>query len=252
MQGASTSTQAAAGRDRDGAEVSSVQSGGTRPRLLDLYCGAGGAGYGYHLAGFEVVGVDVKPQPYYPFMCWRIDAIEALEAIIEKPQWFGHLDAIHASPPCQAFTVYGNNKAHVRDDHPDLVEPTRARLEKTGLPWVIENVPGAPLIDPITLCGTSFGIPVRRHRLFESNVELTSLPCDHERFTDRVYPGSSNRPNGRTVANIGEYRVPLEEQRRCMQIDWMPLAELSQAIPPVFTEHIGKQLLAHVRETVAA
>lgn len=230
--------------------MSMESSGGRRPRLLDLFAGAGGAAYGYHLAGFDVVGVDLKPQPYYPFTFIQGDALEILDAWT----WENELsfDAIHASPPCQAFTVYGNNKAHVRDDHPDLVEPTRVRLEKTGLPWVIENVPGAPLIDPIQLCGTSFGIPVRRHRLFESNVELTAPPCDHGRFTDRVYPGSSNRPNGRTVANIGEYRVPLEEQRRCMQIDWMPLAELSQAIPPVFTERIGKQLLAHVRETVAA
>ena len=221
-----------------------------RPLLLDLYCCAGGGAMGYHKAGFEVVGVDHKPQPYYPFEFIQADVLTTLDTLLHchlRDYSLRDFAAIHASPPCQAFTVYGNNKAHVRNDHPDLVEPTRVRLEKTRLPWVIENVPGAPLVNPIQLCGTSFGIPVRRHRLFESNVELSAPECDHGRFKDQVYPGSTNRPNGRTVANIGEYRVPLDEQRRCMQIDWMPLAEISQAIPPAFTEHIGRQLLAHLR-----
>lgn len=220
-----------------------------RPLLLDLFCGAGGAAMGYHRAGFEVVGVDIKPQPYYPFEFVQHDALTVLEAI---PFSLGKFAAIHASPPCQAFTVYGNNREHVRQDHLDLIDPTRRLLERTGKPWVMENVPGAPLRAPITLCGTSFGIPVRRHRLFESSVPLKGLPCDHGRFADRVYPGSSNRPNGRTVANIGEYRVPLDEQRICMQVDWMPLAELSQAIPPAYTEHIGKQLLEHLCASVSS
>jgi DNA (cytosine-5)-methyltransferase 1 len=210
-------------------------------KILDLFCGAGGAAMGYHRAGFEVVGVDIEPQPHYPFEFHRGDALEVLQMHL----WTRDFDAIHASPPCQAFTVYGNNKAHVRDDHPNLIPPTRELLVGTGLPYVIENVPQAPLIDPIQLCGTSFGIEVRRHRLFESNVPMTPPPCDHGRFTERKYPGSSNRPNGRTVCNIGEYRVPLKVQQQVMQVDWMDLSELSQAIPPAYTEWIGRELLAH-------
>lgn len=221
-----------------------------RPRLLDLFCGAGGASVGYHRAGFDVVGVDLWPQPNYPYEFVQAEALEWLDTQVEDVRdgfWFSiPFDAIHASPPCQAFTVYGNNRAHVRQDHPDLVAATRELLEATGLPYVIENVPGAPLHDPIRLCGTSFGIPVRRHRLFESNVALMAPPCAHGQFTERNYPGSSNRPNGRTVCNVGEWRVPLDRQQEAMGIDWMTLPELSQAIPPVFTEHLGLQLLDHL------
>jgi len=206
-------------------------------KLLDLFCKAGGAGWGYHLAGFDVVGVDKEPQPHYPFEFVQADALEFSLA---------GFDAVHASPPCQKFTVYGNNRNHVRQDHPDLVAPMRERLCSSGLPYVIENVPGAPLKDPVRLCGTSFDIEVRRHRLFETSFLLTGLPCEHWRFTERKYPGSSNRPNGRTVCNIGEYRVPLAVQQQAIGIDWMTLAEISQAVPPVFTKHIGEQLLEHL------
>jgi SAM-dependent methyltransferase len=128
-------------------------------RLLDLFCGAGGAAKGYADAGFEVVGVDIEPQPNYPFEFVRADALTfPLDGF----------DAVHASAPCQAFTVYRNNSAHVRQDHPNLIPQTRERLIASGLPYVIENVPGAPLIDPIQLCGTSFPpLEVRRHRIFE-------------------------------------------------------------------------------------
>lgn len=228
-------------------------------QLLDLFCCAGGAAWGYHLAGFEVIGVDHVEQPNYPFTFYRADAIEAMEGLLlnrADPLFGLRLDdfaGIHASPPCQAFTVYGNNKAHVKQDHPNLIPATRALLRQTGLPYVIENVSGAKseLIAPIQLCGTSFGIEVRRHRLFESNFHLWSIPCDHGRFTERKYPGSSNRPNGRTVCNVGEYRVPLPQQREAMQIDWMNLQEIAQAIPPAFTEFIGSQLLAYIEERAA-
>jgi DNA (cytosine-5)-methyltransferase 1 len=196
---------------------------------------------GYYRAGFEVVGVDIKPQPNYPFEFVQGDALKWLTLGLARG-----FDAIHASPPCQAFTVYGNNKGHVRQDHPDLIEDTRILLEATGLPYVIENVPHAPLNSPIQLCGTSFGLEVRRHRLFESNIPLGGLPCDHKRFTERKYPGSSNRPNGRTVCNIGEWRVPLDVQKKAIDIDWMTLPELSQAVPPAYTEFIGKQLLSYL------
>lgn len=211
------------------------------PRLLDLFCGSGGAAMGYHRAGFAVIGVDHAARPLYPFELNRGDALSFLDHVD-----LSSYDAIHASPPCQAFTVYGNNRKHVRDDHPDLIAATRERLQRIGLPYVIENVPGAPLLNPIQLCGTSFGIPVRRHRLFESNMPLLSMPCAHYAFTERIFPGSSNRPNGRTVCNVGEYRVPLSVQREAMEMPWSDLNGISQAVPPVMTEYIGQQLLALV------
>ena len=217
-----------------------------RPRILDLFCGAGGAAMGYHRAGFDVVGVDVVNQPHYPFSFFRGDALEYLVS--------GDLagyDAIHASPPCQAFTVYRNARPGAEPRWPDLLEPTRELLEAAGLPWVMENVPGAPMADHhVTLCGTSFGIPVRRHRLFESSFPMLSVPCNHARFTERRFPGSSNRPNGRTVCNVGEYRVPLKVQKECMEVDWdVTLHELSEMVPPAMSEHIGAQLLQHIGAT---
>lgn len=221
-----------------------------RPLLLDLYCCAGGGARGYHDAGYEVVGVDIDPQPNYPYAFIKHDALAVLGNLARDGYALGRRFAVvHASPPCQAFTVYGNNRAHVRQDHPNLIPATRELLNATGLPYVIENVPGAPLLDPIRLCGTSFPpLEVRRHRIFESNVALTAPPCDHKRLTERKYPGSSNRPNGRTVCNIGEWRVPLEMQQEAIGIDWMTVPELSQAIPPAYTEHIGRQLMPFVRD----
>lgn len=230
------------------------RKGPPRPLLLDLYCCAGGAAYGYWKAGFSVVGVDHVPQPHYPFLFFQADALEFLGDLVAKGRRNlpdgtsfrrGDFAAIHASPPCQFATVYRNNKAHVRQDHPNLIPATRRLLRATGLPYVIENVYGARehLESPVMLCGTSFGIPVRRHRMFEGNVVIPPVPCDHGRFTERRYPGSSNRPNGRTVCNIGEYRVPLREQQAAIGIDWMTLAEIAQAVPPCMTEMIGKCLL---------
>ncbi len=224
------------------------------PLLLDLFCGAGGAAKGYQRAGFRVVGVDLVPQPNYcgdDFI--QMDALECLRLLLAGKKVAGYrledFAAIHASPPCQAHTVYGNNRKHVRDDHPELIAPTRELLQEVGMPWVIENVEGARKVmrDPVRYCGTSFPpLEVRRHRLFESNVVLEAPDCNHGRLTERKYPGSTNRPNGRTVCNIGEYRVPIEQQRAAIDIDWMKLPELAQAIPPAYTEHIGRQLLRAV------
>lgn len=215
-------------------------------RLLDLFCGAGGAAKGYQEAGFDVVGVDIKPQPnYIGDEFWQRDALTLLPLEMRE-----HFDLIHASPPCQFATVYGNNSEHVRDDHENLIPATRELLQASGVPYVIENVYGArdELIDPIMLCGTSFPpLEVRRHRMFESSFPLMSVPCNHGRLTERKYPGSTNRPNGRTVCNIGEWRVPLEVQQEAIGIDWMTVPELSQAIPPAFTKFIGEQFLAQVR-----
>jgi DNA (cytosine-5)-methyltransferase 1 len=208
----------------------------SRPRLLDLFCGAGGASMGYHRAGFDVVGVDIEPQPRYPFPFIRADALEVVWAI------GGMFDAIHASPPCQRFTAYRRRGAGVGDSYADLIEPTRAALDATGRPWVIENIPGAPLRNPMTLCGSSFGLNVRRHRLFESNVPMLAPPCDHGWQKPR-FPQATNRTNLRSTVEVGVWRIPLDTQRAAMGIDWMELQELSEAIPPAYTCFIGGQIL---------
>lgn len=211
-----------------------------QPRILDLFCGSGGAGYGYSLAGFDVVGVDLEPKPHYPFLFVRGDAIEVGTWLLDHVEF----DAIHASPPCNEFTQLRRCRPHAKPKWVNMIPETRELLQGSGLPYIIENVPFAPLRNPVQLCGTSFGRPLRRHRWFESNVKLVAMACEHQRFTERKFPGSSNRPNGRTVCNIGEYRVPLATQLEVMGITWeMTLPELSQAIPPCYTEHLGGQLL---------
>lgn len=210
----------------------------SRPRLLDLCCCAGGAGTGYHRAGFEVVGWDIDDQPNYPFEFHRGDALEVLRDV----DYVRTFDAIHASFPCQSFTAYRRKGHGVGDGYLNLIPEGRELLIATGLPYVIENVPGAPLLDPITLCGSSFGLDVRRHRLFESNVPLLAPPCDHSWQTPRFAP-ATNRTNLRRTVEVGVWRIPLEVQRVAMGIDWTTLRELSEAIPPAYTEHIGRQLI---------
>lgn len=188
---------------------------------------------GYHRAGFEVVGVDIDPQPNYPFEFHQADALTfPLEGF----------DAIHASPPCQAFTAYKRRPNHV-PEYPNLIADVRARLVASGVPYVIENIPGAraELIDPVQLCGSSFGLDVRRHRLFESNVPMTPPPCDHSWQTPR-FPPATNRTNLRRTVEVGVWRIPLAVQQKAMEIDWMTLKELSEAIPPAYTEWIGAAL----------
>lgn len=222
-----------------------------KPRLLDLFCGAGGAAVGYARAGFEVVGVDLEPQPNYPFVFHQLDAmvfpLDGLE-----------FDAIHASPPCQAYGSFANlNRARGRETKaPRLIEPIRARLEASGLPYVIENTERAPLINPIKLCGSSFGLRVRRHRLFESNVLLFGERCRHRGHRSWDYVGVYGSSPGGGYSGADNYeRTPraasLQEAREAMGIDWMEWGELVEAIPPAFTEHIGRQLLAHLEERVA-
>ncbi len=156
-----------------------------KPRLLDLFCGAGGAGMGYHRAGFEVVGVDIAPQPHYPFEFHQMDALAVM-----SDDWIANpahnptpldFDAIHGSPPCQHFTRYRNNVKDITDRYADLLAPVRASLVESGLPYVIENVEGSPLVEPTTLCGSMFDLDVRRHRLFETNWNLRDhdWPCRH-------------------------------------------------------------------------
>jgi len=188
---------------------------------------------GYHRAGFEVVGVDIEPQPHYPFEFIQADALTVDLA---------GFDVIHASPPCQAFTAYRRRRG-VGEGYPDLIEPIRRRLDAAGVPYVIENVAGAPLRDAIMLCGSAFGLDVQRHRYFESNVPLIAPACDHSVWTPR-FPPATNRTNLRRTVEVGVWRIPLAVQQQAMGIDWLPLAQLTEAIPPAYTEHIGRQLVA--------
>lgn len=221
-----------------------------KPRLLDLFCGAGGAGMGYHHAGFEVVGVDHRPQPNYPFRFMQRDALCLLADLIDNRYAVGPCyDAIHASPPCQFRTAYRRRPGHVRPSL-NLIPDVRRLLEGTRCPYVIENVSEAAawLRDPVRLCGSSFGLDVRRHRLFETSFPVMVPPCDHSWQTAR-FPAATNREKGsRCTVEVGVYRIPLETQLRAMGVDWpMTLHELSQAVPPAFTEHLGDFLMAAVR-----
>jgi site-specific DNA-cytosine methylase len=222
----------------------------SKPRLLDLFCGAGGAGMGYVRAGFEVVGVDIKPQPNYPFEFIRAHAIDYLDNITAngKAQSFV---AIHASPPCQRWSTQTQENWN---RHPDLVEPVQRRLRQLGLPYVIENVPQAPLLDPVRLCGSAFGLGVRRHRHFETNWKLTVPGCDHASQPPkyRVYD-HGKWYIARTVPVYGTGGGKAKEHwADAMGIDWMTHAEMAEAIPPAFTEFIGAQLQQHLESRVAA
>jgi DNA (cytosine-5)-methyltransferase 1 len=214
-----------------------------KPRLLDLFCCAGGAGMGYHRAGFEVVGVDIEPQPRYPFEFHRADALEYLR---EHSHEF---DVIHASPPCQAFTKYKNVRRDLPQKYPDLIDPTRKALIQSGKTWILENVVGAPVSGMIMLCGSMFGLDIRRHRLFESDVMMMTPPCNHSIWEPNRFPGGRSRERGnarvlcRGTVEIGRWNIPLDIQQKAMGMDWTELHELSEAIPPAYTEYIGKQLL---------
>lgn len=218
----------------------------TRPLLLDLFCKAGGAAMGYSRAGFEVVGVDIEPQPNYRFEFHCEDAISYLDKLV-RVGW-PRLAAIHASPPCQTDCAYKRKGHGVGEGYADLIAAARDLLVSTGKPYVIENVAGAryKLRDPIQLCGSSFGLDVQRHRLFESSVPLLAPPCAHGWQEPRFPAATNRRLNSRRTVEVGVWRIPLDVQRAAMGIDWMTLPELSEAIPPAYTEHIGNQLIAHV------
>ncbi len=228
-----------------------------RPRLLDLFCGAGGCAVGYHRAGFDVVGVDIKPQPRYPFEFQEGDAIELLRCLIRggyfraggegKTLYLTDFEVIHASPPCQKYSQV-NRRQHLQGrEYPDLIEPTRELLLKSGLHWVIENVENAPLDRAIRLCGTSFGLPLRRHRRFESSVMLFDLPCNHAKFKEKKYPtcfqekGAKRRMS--SVVQCYGNTAGSKLWPAALGIDWMNRHEMSQAIPPAYTEYIGRQLI---------
>ena len=195
---------------------------------------------GYHRAGFtDIVGVDIKPQKRYPFEFVLGDSLEYCAE-------HGHeFDMIHASPPCQKYTV-AQNAAKNAHSHPDLVGPVRRLLINTGKPYVIENVIGAPLISPARLCGKSFGLNVRRHRLFEASVFFLTPPCQCRNTDYFVIFGHEvrNRRHGQSAGRKNK----IAEGRKAMGIDWMTQAELSQAIPPAYTEYIGKRIMDIIRD----
>jgi DNA (cytosine-5)-methyltransferase 1 len=215
----------------------------SKPRLLDLFCGAGGAGTGYHQAGFEVIGVDIKPQRHYPFDFYCADAM-TFPLEFRTLFTFFRPDVIHASPPCQAYCALRH--LYPKKKYPDLVDSARNRLVQWGGIYVIENVPKSPLKNPIQLCGSSFGLKVRRHRLFESNIKLNSLPCDHKKQGRPIDVSGTGgrRINRHPDDHGGNTNKPrnIKEARSAIGIDWMTRYELSQAIPPAYTEYIGLQL----------
>ena len=233
-----------------------------RPRLLDLFCGEGGCSAGYVAAGFDVIGVDLKPQPLYPFEFVNEGALGYLERLLwnrlhGEPIPF---DAIHASPPCQSFTAL-SVMWNAKKEHVDLLGPTRALLEQTGLPWVIENVPGAPMGETaVTICGSALGLgtethELRRHRRFEASFALVVPPCAH---TGKPVLGiygdhARDRRRSRSVED-GQFRAAegLAMARDAMEMPWASWRGLSQAIPPAYTELIGHRLLSQIRQEVAA
>lgn len=215
-----------------------------KPRLLDLFCCAGGAGMGYHRAGFDVVGVDIEKQPRYPFAFEQMDALAALDDLA----FLLSFDAIHASPPCQRFSDLAKRNGNA-DEWPDLIAPVREALSGCNVPYVIENVEGAPLRSPSMLCGTMFpSLRVLRHRLFESNVLLLAPPHGKHPlvFTRDKRKGHYGLLDDMQafVQVTGGGNCSVAAARDAMEIPWMTKDELNEAIPPVYTEHIGRQLLA--------
>lgn len=225
-----------------------------KPRLLDLFCGAGGAAVGYDRAGFDVTGVDIEPQPRYPFRFVQADAMLILEALANAGRQATTYDAIHASPPCQAYSAM-RTTWNARKDHPDLLPPARELLKRIGLPHVIENVPGAPMAPLLLMCGSAFGLGIpgyqlRRHRWFEvSGFWAMSPPCQHRGPVIGIY-GDHGRDRRRKEGH-GRY-FTLDERKAAMGIDWMARDELDQAIPPAYAEFIGRALLERLASETAA
>lgn len=214
-------------------------------RCLDLFAGAGGAGMGYHRAGFAVTGVDITAHSEYPFTAHTEDALEFLDRL--DP---GDFDLYHASPPCPRYSAA--TPAHRREDHPDLIGPVRDRLRGMGVLYVIENVPRAPLREPITLCGSMFGLPIRRHRLFESNIPMLAPSCQHHAqeivygvygdHGDRV--GAVPRPTG---TSRGVKARDASHAGEVLGIDWVTeWHDLADAIPPAYTEFIARQAIEQI------
>ena len=212
-----------------------------KPRLLDLFCCAGGASAGYEATGFDVFGVDVTAQPHYPYPMQIVDALTL------SPSFLAGFDAIHASPPCQAYSdlAYRNGNGH---EWPRLIEPVRELLMATGKPYVIENVEGCPLKDYVVLCGTMFrGLRVIRHRLFEANFPIVvpnhpRHPLCHTLDKRKGHYGQTNEWVDFVSVNGGG-NCSVASARDAMGIPWMTKKEINEAIPPAYTEHVGNALM---------
>lgn len=207
-----------------------------KPRAADLFCGAGGAGMGLHRAGFEVVGWDRKAGLAYPFRRHIGDALDAN---------LSGFDFVWASPPCQKHCAF----AHLhKKEYECFIRPVREKLKAWGGPYIIENVPGAPLLNPVQLCGSWFGLRVRRHRMFESNIALRGVNCRHEEQGTPIDVSGTggNRINRRKDDHGGNCHKPhnIKEAQSAIGIDWMNRAEIAQAIPPAYSEFLGKQVLS--------
>jgi DNA (cytosine-5)-methyltransferase 1 len=221
-------------------------------RILDLFCGAGGAAMGYHRAfpDAEIVGVDINPQPRYPFTFVQADAMTFdLRGFV----------FIHASPPCQARTTMSNRhrgKGGKADSHDNYIAGIRWRLTMAGVPYVIENVPGAKsdLHHPVTLSGGMFGLGVDRPRLFECSFPVSIPP--RVRVADPIGVYGKAHDGRRLFTRkdgSNQYAASsLAQAREAMGIDWMQWRELAESIPPAYTEHIGQALAAHLQEAEAA
>lgn len=221
-----------------------------RPRLLDLCSGAGGAAVGYDAIGFDVVGVDIAPQPRYPFEFRQADALEFLEWIHVacSSTCSDGYHAIHASPPCQPDSAMSSCRPGLAETYERLIEPLRERLQATGLPYVIENVVGAALIEPTMLCGRMFGRDLYRHRLFETNFDLPQPP-----HPEHLIPASkAGHWTPGTVMSVAGHVAPIAHARLIMDMDWSTREELVEAIPPYFTEYVGRHLLTAVEQRKAA
>jgi len=223
-------------------------------KLLDLFCGAGGASKGYAQAGFEVTGIDVKHGKNYPFNYIRGDVRDYLDI-----DYLRQFDAIAASPPCQTFSA----TKHLRDAQGgtskaiNMIPEVREALINSGKLYVIENVPQAPLFNAVQLCGSGFQLKVRRHRLFESNVSLLGNKCLHKEQGKPIGVYGAKNDTAQGVDRVtGKYVIggstakTLEEGQEAMGIDWMNWSELREAIPPAYTEFIGRQIIQILKEAI--
>ena len=217
----------------------------SKPVLLDLFCCAGGAAVGYHRAGFEIVGIDINPQPNYPFFFAQTDALKMPAEVLST------FDAVHASPPCQAYSDLAKRNGN-GDDWPKLIEPVRDLLSRSGVPFIIENVDGAPLKQPTVLCGTMFEeLRVLRHRLFETTFPVTApehRPHPKVHTFDRRKSHYGKTDEWRDYVMVtGGGNCTIAAAHDAMGIDWCRLTkrEINESIPPAYSQFIGQALLEH-------